>query len=108
MEFTALRAIASFLNSNGGKFGVIGISDDGTTLGLEIDGFESEDRMSMHLNNLIHERIGSHQSAHIRVRFEDYDDARIMAITCSRARLPVFLKDGAAERFFIRKWYLNA
>jgi very-short-patch-repair endonuclease len=101
MEFSALRAMASLLNSNGGKL-VIGVSDDGKALGLEIDGFESEDRMSIHLNNLIHERIGSHHSAHIRVRFEDYDDARIMAITCSRARLPVFLKDGGAEKFFIR------
>jgi hypothetical protein len=101
MEFSALRALASLLNSNGGKL-VIGVSDDGKAVGIGIDGFDSEDRMSLHLNNLIHERIGSHHSAHIRVRFEEYEAARIMAITCSRARLPVFLKDGSNEKFFIR------
>lgn len=101
IEFTALRAIASLLNSNGGTL-IIGVSDDGRALGLEIDGFENEDKMSLHLNNLIHDRIGSHHSAHIRVRFEDYDDNRIMAVTCSRARVPVFLKDAGSEKFFIR------
>jgi len=101
MEFSALRALASLLNSNGGKL-VIGVSDDGKAVGLGIDGFESEDRMSIYFNKLIHERIGSHHSAHIRVRFEGYDDARTMAVTCSRSRLPVFLKDGNSERFFIR------
>lgn len=101
IEFTALRAIASLLNSSGGQL-IIGVSDDGKALGLDIDGFESEDRMSMHLNNLIHERIGSHHSAHIRVRFESYDGARILIVTCTPARLPVFLKDSGSERFFIR------
>jgi Putative DNA-binding domain len=101
IEFTALRAMASLLNSNGGKL-IIGVSDDGRALGLDIDGFDSEDKMSIHLNNLIHERIGSHHSAHIRVRFEDYDGARIMVVACSRARLPVFLKDNGREKFFIR------
>jgi very-short-patch-repair endonuclease len=101
MEFSALKALAGLLNSNGGKL-VIGVSDDGKAVGLGIDGFENEDRMSLYLNNLIHDRIGSHHSAHIRVRFEGYEDARIMAIACSRARLPVFLKDGGGEKFFMR------
>jgi hypothetical protein len=89
MEFTALRAIASLLNSNGGRL-IIGVADNGEALGLEIDGFENEDKMSIHLNNLIHTRIGSQHSVHIRVRFEDFDGARIMAVSCSAARLPVF------------------
>jgi predicted HTH transcriptional regulator len=101
IEFTALRAMASLLNSNGGKL-IIGVSDDGQALGLDIDGFDNEDKMSIHLNNLIHERVGSNHSAHIRVRFEDYDGARIMVVACSRARLPVFLKDNGGEKFFIR------
>ena len=101
IEFTALRAIASLLNSNGGRL-FIGVADDRKALGLEIDGFENEDKMSMHLNNLIHTRIGSYHSVHIRIRFEEYDGARIMAVVCSPARRPAFLKDGESERFFIR------
>jgi very-short-patch-repair endonuclease len=101
IEFAALRAIASLLNSSGGTL-IIGVSDDGRAVGLETDGFESEDKMSLHLDNLIHLRMGSQHSAHIRIRFEDYDDHRIMAVICSRARIPVFLKDAGGEKFFIR------
>ena len=101
IEFTALRAIASLLNSYGGRL-IVGVSDDGNALGLETDGFESEDKMSLHFNNLIHNKIGSQHSAHIEIRFEDFDSKRIMVVSCSRARAPVFLKDAGGEKFFMR------
>jgi very-short-patch-repair endonuclease len=101
MEFTALRSLASLLNSNGGNL-VIGVSDNGTALGLDADGFENEDRMSLYFNDLIHNKIGLQHSVHIQIRFEDYDGKRIMVVSCSRARTPVFLKDGGSEKFFMR------
>lgn len=101
MEFTALRAMASLLNSNGGRL-IIGVEDDGNVLGIGPDDFENEDRMSLYFNNLIHTKVGSQHSIHIEIRFEDYDSKRILVINCQRARIPVFVKDAGTEKFFIR------
>jgi hypothetical protein len=41
----------------------------------------------------------------IHPHFEDYtgaDGARVLTVECDPSRTPVFVKDGAAERFFVR------
>lgn len=101
IELTAMKTIAGFLNSNGGIL-TIGIADDGTPLGIDADGFENEDKMSLHLVNLINNRIGPTWMQFIHARFEDYDSCRIMVIECTKAKSPTFLKDENFERFYIR------
>ncbi len=101
IELAAIKTIAGFLNSNGGIL-TIGVADDRTPLGIEADGFENEDKMSLHFVNLIKERIGPSMMQFIHVRFEDYDSCRVMVIECSKAKSPVFVKDGNIERFYIR------
>ncbi|HBY96387.1 MAG: DUF262 domain-containing protein [Ardenticatenaceae bacterium] len=101
IELAGLKTIAGFLNTNGGTL-TIGVADDGTPLGINADGFENEDKMSLHLVNLIKDRIGPTMMQFIHARFEDYDSCRVMVIECSKARTPVFVKDGNMERFYIR------
>ncbi len=101
MELAVLRTIAGFLNTNGGIL-MIGVTDDGTTLGINADGFENEDRMSLHLVNLVKDRMGPIVMPFIHARFEDHDGCRVMVIESSKAKTPVFVKDGNIERFFIR------
>jgi predicted HTH transcriptional regulator len=101
IELSVLKTIAGFLNTNGGIL-TIGVSDDGVSLGLEADGFENEDKMSLHLVNLIKDRMGPTVMQFIHARFEDYDSSRVMVIECSKAKMPVFVKDGNIERFYIR------
>jgi hypothetical protein len=101
MELAVLKTIAGFLNSNGGIL-MIGVTDDGTPLGIDADGFENEDRMSLHLVNLVKDRIGPIILPFIHARFEDYNGCRVMVVECSKARTPVFVKDGNLERFYIR------
>lgn len=101
MELAVLKTIAGFLNTNGGIV-MIGVTDDGTTLGIDADGFENEDRMSLHLVNLAKDRMGPIIMPFIHARFEDYDGCRVMVVECSKARTPVFVKDGDIERFYIR------
>lgn len=101
IELAVLKTIAGFLNTNGGIL-TIGVADDRTPLGIDPDGFENEDRMSLHLVNLIKDRIGPTMMQFIHARFEDYDSCRVMVIECSKARTPVFVKDGNIERFYIR------
>ncbi len=101
IEMAALKTIAGFLNSNGGIL-TIGVADDRTPLGIDADGFENEDKMNLHLVNLIRERIGPSMMQFIHARFEDYDGCRVMVIECSKAKMPVFVKDGTIEHFYIR------
>ncbi len=101
MELSVLKSIAGFLNSQGGTL-VIGCGDDGEPIGLDADQFASEDKMHLHLVNILKERIGVTHMMYIHPRFEDLQDKRVMVIDCWPSRSPVFVKDSGAERFYIR------
>ncbi len=101
MELMVLKTIAAFLNTKGGTL-VIGVADDGEPVGIEVDKFPNEDKMNLHLVNLIKDRIGPSSMMYIHPHFDDYEGARIMTIRCLPARSAVFVKDGGVERFYVR------
>lgn len=101
MHLSALKTIAGFLNAKGGTL-LIGVSDNGEVLGLDADGFVNEDKMGLHLVNLIKDRIGDVFLPYIHPHFEDQDGGRILTIRCERGPKAAFVKDGAQQRFFVR------
>lgn len=102
MEHAVLKTVAGFLNSKGGGTLLIGVSDDGVALGIEADAFPNEDKMFLHLNNLIKDRIGAKHMLYIHPYFDEHDDKRVLVIECQPARSPVYVKEGNEERFYIR------
>jgi hypothetical protein len=101
METAVLKTLAGFLNTNGGML-VIGVSDDGSPIGIQADDFANEDKMSLHLVNIVKSRLGLHAMTSLHAHFDDHEDCRVMVIKCRRAAAPVFLKDDNLERFYIR------
>ncbi len=101
MEMGVLRTLAGFLNTNGGTL-IIGIYDDGSPLGINADGFENEDKMNLHLVNIVKSRMGILAMTTIHSHFEDHKNYRVMVVNCRKSSKPVFVKDGDMERFFIR------
>ncbi|MDK1032572.1 MAG: ATP-binding protein [Planctomycetia bacterium] len=101
MELAILRTVAGFLNKDGGTL-IVGVSDDGTPVGIEADKFENEDKMCLHLMNIINSRIGPQHTMYIHPRFDDYEDVRALVVECKKGKTAVFVKDGNAERFYIR------
>jgi hypothetical protein len=101
MELSALKTVAGFLNTNGGTL-IIGVSDDGTPTGIKVDNFPNEDKMNLHLVNIVKSRMGPQALTNMHVHFEDSDDCRVMVIRCSPSASAVFVKDGDIERFYIR------
>jgi len=101
MELSVLKTLAGFLNTNGGML-VIGISDDGTPVSIQADGFSNEDKMSLHLVNIVKSRMGVQAMTNIHAHFDDHDDFRVMVVKCRKSPTPIFLKDGDSERFYIR------
>ncbi len=101
MELGCLKTIAGFLNTNRGTL-IIGVSNDGRPLGIDADKFSDEDKMSLHLVNLVKTRMGPQYMAYVHPRFDEYDGKRVMVVDCWESRSPVFVKDGDIERFYIR------
>ncbi|MBL9160689.1 MAG: putative DNA binding domain-containing protein [Verrucomicrobiales bacterium] len=102
IELSVLKTIAAFLNSKGGGTLIIGVDDNGTALGLEADNFKNEDKMALHFQNLIKDRIGIEHAAHIIPAFEDFAGKRVLRIDCSPSHEPAYVKNGNVETFFIR------
>lgn len=101
MEHAVLKTLAAFMNSNGGTL-FIGVNDAGEVTGLEQDKFPSEDKMMLHLDNLIRDRLGGSAFANVKAEFGSLGSGRFLAVQCAPSNKPVFLKSQAGEEFFIR------
>lgn len=101
MEAAVLKTLAGFLNTKGGTL-VIGVSDDGEPVGLQHDKFPNEDKMALHLVNIIKARLGIQAMTRLHIHFDDKEDTRVLVVRSSKASAPVFMKDGDVERFYIR------
>lgn len=101
MHLAVLKTIAGFLNAKGGTL-LIGVSDSGEVLGLDADGFPNEDKMGLHLVNLVKDRMGEVFMPYIHYRFEDQDNRRALVVRCEKGPKPAFVKDAGSQRFFVR------
>lgn len=102
MERAVLKTLVAFLNSKGGTL-LIGVSDDGTIQGVDLESFEnSKDKFGLHLNNLITSQIGKEFLPFINYSFVDIDGRPIMRVVCQESDRPVFLTEGKTDTFFVR------
>lgn len=102
MEHAILKTIVGFLNSRKGGTLVVGVNDSGEAIGLGNDKFPNEDKMDLHLGNLIKSRLGTGTMLHISPRFEEVQGNRVMAVECRPSQVPVYLKNGKDEEFYVR------
>ena len=104
MEDEVLGAIAAFLNTDGGVL-YIGVQDDGTALDVvKVDSFSDEDKMSLHLVNLVEKGIDNSVWSDIKVSFEEYRGKRILVVRCRQSIRPIYAtgSDGQ-KRFYVRR-----
>lgn len=101
IELSVLKTVAGFCNANGGTI-VIGVDDSGATIGIDADRFQSEDKMSLHLVQLIRSKIGPIVAAKIDIRFEEVSGSRVLVVRCPPISSPVYVKDGSNEDFYVR------
>lgn len=101
IELAVLKTLAAFLNTNGGKL-VIGVADDGTPVGIDQDGFENEDKVVLHLVNIVNGRIGPEAMLEMHAHFEDYKGVRVLVVACPRSEKPAYVSDGKTDRFYVR------
>ena len=102
MEFSALKTISAFLNSNGGTL-LLGITDEGKILGIEQDKFPDTDKFNLYLISLIKEKIGKKHFHLIEIQNTLIEHRTIVKISCKKSKNPVFLKSELnEEEFYIR------
>lgn len=77
-------------------------NDEGNALGIEPDKFPNEDKMNLHLGNLIKSRLGAAAMLNIKPRFETFQDKRVIVVDCTPSGSALYLKNGNSEEFFIR------
>jgi predicted HTH transcriptional regulator len=71
-------------------------------VGIQADGFENEDKMSLHLVNIVKARLGITAITHLHIQFDNYEGSRVLMVRCRRAPAPIFVKDGETEKFYVR------
>lgn len=101
IEFSALKTIVAFLNSQGGTL-LIGVSDQGKPTGIEKDNFQNNDKAKLHLTNLIKQHIGNSFIPFIHFGIIQIDGKNILKINCKQSNKRVFLKIGDEEEFYVR------
>lgn len=102
MEKAVLKTLVAFMNTDGGTL-LIGVSDDGTIRGIDLDGFDNRDKLNLHFTNMISSSIGNEFLPYIHFNLVDFsEDVAVMRATCTRSKKPVFLKEGKSEQFYVR------
>ena len=103
MEDAVVKTIAGFLNTHGGIL-FVGVKDDGSVVGTDADRFPNEDKMKLHLQNLVNGRIRRSAWAAIHANFQDISGARVLVVECGKASSPAYVKKKGThlETFYMR------
>ena len=101
IEYSFLKTINAFLNTDGGIL-LVGVSDDGTILGVEKDEFKNNDKFYQHFTNLIKNHIGNEHLLSIKSNIIEIDKKNILKIDCNTSNKEVFLKVNDVEEFYVR------
>lgn len=101
IEHSVLKTVVAYLNTEGGTL-LVGVQDDGSILGIELDQFENEDKYLLHFANLVTNKIGRHYVDNIRWELKPVGEKKILRVDCKPSSSPVFLKENGVEEFYIR------
>jgi len=101
IENAVLKTLAAYLNSEGGVL-MVGIDDEGRTLGLAADRFPNEDKLLLHLASLAKDVLGGEFTRYVRTSIHDVSEERVLVAQCLRAPRPVFFRRDREEFFYVR------
>ena len=84
IETAALKEIVGFMNTLGGHL-IIGVSDDGSILGMGNDGFQNHDRFQTHVSNQLANRVGADMGKYLKFHFDKVTgNVPILRIQCEQ------------------------
>jgi len=108
LEHSVLKSIAGFLNGDGGAL-FVGVANNGAIEGVELDGFDNDDKWSLHLVNRIGQQIGNRFLTMCKIEFDVIHGKSVARISIRPSYEPAYfderpLKINGAKKdaFFVR------
>lgn len=101
IEHSVMKTVNAYLNSDGGTL-LVGVSDNGEILGLDVDKFVNTDRLTLHLTNMIKKHIGNEHLPYIKHSIVPVEGKQVLKIDCQPSDKHVFLRNGNEEEFYVR------
>jgi len=89
------------MNTEGGTL-LVGVHDEGSILGIDLDQFPNDDKYLLHFSNLINDKIGKQFIDQIQYAMRIIGDKKILRVDCKPSSVPVFLKNNDQEEFYVR------
>jgi len=111
LEFSVLKSVAAFANAQGGTL-LIGVSDDGTIVGLEPDYLSHDgwnrDKFELHLRHLLNEQFGvAAVMAKMQIGFHQVDDSEVCRVDVAPASEPLILNVKDQSGQVVEKLYVR-
>lgn len=103
---SVLKTIAAFLNTEGGDL-LIGVADDKSIVGIDIDGFESDDRFLLHLSHVIAAGLGERTGTCVDAQMESANGKKICLVSCKHSPEPIYLKWRGTEEYEPGDFYIR-
>jgi len=105
LQYSTLKTIAAFLNSDGGTL-IIGLDDAGGIVGLDHDlktlHNGNKDTFQQTLVNLIVNHIGAEFAPLIKTRFEQLEGKTVCAVEVEPAHAPAYVSSPDGKAFYVR------
>ena len=101
LEHDVLKTIVAYLNTEGGTL-LVGVKDDGSILGIDLDQFPNDDKYLLHLANLINNKIGKQFIDQIKYGLKLFGNKKILRVDIKPSTTPVFLKYNGQDEFYVR------
>jgi len=101
---TVVRAVAGLANARGGTV-LIGVRDNGSVSGIkaEVDADKKgRDGFQMYLVNKLKDDLGAAAASGVEILFQEIDGVELCAICVSPSPVPVYVKFGSEQKFFVR------
>lgn len=101
LELTIAKTVAGFLNAGGGTL-LVGVSDDGSIVGLDGDyavtAKENRDGLELWLRDYLAQRLGTEALLDVHVAFHDVGGLDVCRIDVAPSTRPVFLAEPGGSR----------
>lgn len=105
LERAAMKTVAAFLNSNGGRL-LVGASDSRAVCGLEADYAslprKDRDGFEGHFTHVFNAAIGAEFRGFVKLFFQSIEGKDVCVVDVAPAPRPVFARFDNAEDFYIR------
>jgi len=88
---SVLKTIAAFLNTEGGDL-LIGVADDGSIVGIEVDRLDNDDKFMRHLMQAVRNGLGDRASTCLDPKTQVVNGKTVCIVSCQKSPEPVFLK----------------